>query len=149
MCRYLVMSDDLAPVILPLTHTLLRHWRQLLLLPQSVSERVKWSNFCLFGLEFNYFCCPSARFFLLAIADIRIHFTENVVNLFTRARPLNRVWGRIPEREAIYENLHHVRLSEIWLLPYDTKVCICNLFWPFRLFVTLVFSVVIFRKLVF
>ena len=94
---YLVMSYNLAPIILSLTHTLLWHRRQLFLLPQSVSERVKRPNFCLFRLKFNYFGGPGSRLLLLAVADVGIHFPENVVNPFTRAWPLDRIWGRVPE----------------------------------------------------
>ena len=91
------MSDNLAPIIFSLTHTLLWHRRQLFLLPQSVSERVKRPNLCLFRLEFHYFGGPGSGLLLLAVADVGIHFPENIVNLFTRAWPLDRIWGRVPE----------------------------------------------------
>ena len=125
------MSDNLAPIIFSLTHTLLWHRRQLFLLPQSVSERVKRPNLCLFRLEFHYFGGPGSGLLLLAVADVGIHFPENIVNLFTRAWPLDRIWGRVPEIPLMKEkNFHRFMMMwcKSWILPYNAKVSFCNLF---------------------
>ena len=78
---YLVVGDNLPPVVFLLTEILLRHRRQFLLLSQFVSQSIKGSNVWGFRLELDHLGCPSAGVLLCAVVGVRVELPQHVVDL--------------------------------------------------------------------